>query len=270
MKLGISSYTYPWEAGTGDEHPPAPLTPDMLLARAQALGVRVIQLADGLALDTFSPAALADYRARASAAGITLEVGTRGADAAHVARYIDISRQLGASLLRLVTRTPAGSLPPADTAALLRALLPDLERAGVTLALETYEGLSAQDFLAIMRAINSPHAGIVYDTANSLGRFESPRAVFETLREHIVNFHAKDVAARRHPSGMGFVIDGTPAGGGMIDLGGLIAAARGLPHDVNVILEHWLPAIGTIEERVQTEGRWAAQSVAWLRRHVAE
>ena len=67
MKLGISSYTYPWAVGVGDEIPAVRLDAFGLLLRAQALGVRVLQLADGLALHQLSAADLDAILHRAAA-----------------------------------------------------------------------------------------------------------------------------------------------------------------------------------------------------------
>lgn len=69
----------------------------------------------------------------------------------------------------------------------------------------------------------------------------------------------------RHPSQMGFAVEGQPAGAGMLDVPWLFAelAARGR-RDVSAILELWTPPGASLEETLATEQRWARESVRYL------
>ena len=270
MKLGISSYTFPWSVGMGDEVPNVRLNAHDLLAQAQALQVRVLQLADGLALHELSQAELDAILHKADALGIALEVGTRATTRQHILDYVRVARHLRSPFLRVVVRpeaarTPDHQLSVAETIALIRDVVPELRQNNVVLAIETHESLLAKELRSIVEQTDPRWVGVVFDTANSLGCFETAEMVFDTLREYIVNFHAKDVTTRRSGHSLGFVIEGTPAGQGKIDLPGLIAATRNLPHDCNVIVEHWVPSAGTLAATMAKEQAWAEASVAYLR-----
>jgi 3-oxoisoapionate decarboxylase len=276
MKLGISSYAYPWSVGASGTHKPAqPLRPSELIDRAQKLDVHVLQLADGLlGLGDMSDAQLDALRSKAALRGIALETGTRSVDAAEIERFLAIANRMGSPLLRVVMRTAQVTLTMDQTAALCRALLPACERLSVVLAIETGEARSVKELRAMLDAINSRFLGVVFDTANSLGRLETAEQVLDGLEPHIVNFHVKDVQIKRLPSSFGFVIDGTPAGDGIIDIPtllkrvGAIRTAKAVP-EINAILEHWGAFTNTIEETMTLEDQWVEKSVRYLRQFVA-
>jgi sugar phosphate isomerase/epimerase len=150
--------------------------------------------------------------------------------------------------------------------AAIRQVLPSLERQGVTLAFENNEAFSAVEFAGIVTRIGSPHVGICMDTANSLGRPETLRTVVENLAEHAVVLHAKDYDIRRIDTRMGFSVVGTAVGDGRVDfdwvLSELCRHGRG---GVSVIVEHWPPFSGTIEETIRNEEEWLSKSVRFLR-----
>ena len=270
MKLGISSYTYPWSVGVGDEIPAVRLTPFDLLARAQALNVRVLQLADGLDLHTLSHSTLDAILHKAQVMDIALEVGTRATNKEDLLAYIAIAQCLRSPFLRVVMRTTDCLLSAAESVSLINNVLPELERANVILAIETHESVTAKQLRGIIEATSTKWVGVCFDTANSLGCFETAEVVWAELKDYVVNFHAKDVTVNRYGRGLGFIIAGSPAGQGKLDLAGLINAARALPRKVNVILEHWVPAEQTLEETMHKEQRWAVESIAYLRRLIAD
>jgi sugar phosphate isomerase/epimerase len=273
MKLGISSYTYPWSVGAADSVPERTLDAFDLLARARALGVRVLQLAGGMAMDTVSPAQLDALAVQADDAGISLELGTRIGSKAEIDAYLAVARRLRARILRVVLQPAAG--PPDVAVALLRAAVADLEDAGVVLGVETHASLRAAVLRSMMDAVDSRYVGVVFDTANSLGCFEPAEYVLDQVLPHVVNFHAKDVRVRRSGHSQGFVIEGAPAGSGMLDLPGLINCVRAHPAgkaipEVNVIVEHWMPSCASMAETVAQEARWGEQSVRYLRQFVRD
>lgn len=270
MRLGISSYTYSWSVGVGDEVPDRCLSAFDLIGRARELGVRVLQLADGLALHALSEAELDAIAREAQAHGISLEVGTRATDRELLLAYVAVAVKLGSPLLRVITRTAERQLSWKESLALVREVSPNLERHQICLGIETHESMRAQDLRHLVEAVDSPYVGVVYDTANSLGCFESAEVVLETLLPYVVNFHAKDVRVRRSGHSLGFVIEGTQAGQGQLDLAGLIERVRANPTgkaipEVNVIVEHWMPGAATMAETLAQEQRWGEESVRYLR-----
>jgi sugar phosphate isomerase/epimerase len=271
-KLGIASWTLPWAIGVhGYPSPLRPLGWLGLLEKAVAAKVSVVQIADNLPLHELPDKELDQLRDAASACGLVLEAGTRSLDPEHLARYIAITHRIGARILRTVL---SGSLfGPKQLAAAEAAILkvlPALERQDVTLALENNEAFSALEFAGIITRIASPHVGICLDTANSLGRPETLQTVVEHLAEHAVVLHAKDYDIRRIDTRMGFSVVGTAAGDGRVDFNWVLAELRRRGRSgISVIVEHWPPFAGTIEESIRIEEEWLARSVRFLRSKVS-
>jgi sugar phosphate isomerase/epimerase len=265
MRIGISSWTYPWAIGaSGFTRPAQPLRLAGLLERASALEVGVVQIADNLPLHELDPAELRDARDQASSLGLTIEVGTRGVEPEHLRRYLSIAVELKAVLLRTLTHS-ADSQPSLQQAEKwIHEVLPEFESQGVTLGLENYEKHSCRELAALVRRLESRSVGVCLDTVNSLGALETPECVVETLASLTVNLHVKDFMIERVPQMMGFVIRGAPAGAGMLDIPWLL---REMPpgNNVSAILEQWPPFKESVEATVSMEQEWAEQGVQYLR-----
>jgi 3-oxoisoapionate decarboxylase len=270
-KLGIASWSLPWAIGVqGYPSPQRPLGCIGLLEKAAEAKVSVVQIADNLPLHELPDQELDQLREAATGLGLVLEAGTRSLDPEHLARYIAISHRIGARILRTVL---SGSLfGPKELAAAEAAILkvlPALERQDVTLALENNEAFSALEFAGIITRIASPHVGICLDTANSLGRPETLQTVVEHLAEHAVVLHAKDYDVRRIDTRMGFSVVGTAAGDGRVDFNWVLAELRRRGRSgISIIVEHWPPFAGTIEESIRIEEEWLSRSVRFLRSKV--
>ncbi|HTP57875.1 MAG TPA: TIM barrel protein [Spirochaetia bacterium] len=264
MRLGIGSYTFTWAVGvSGHEAPRVPIGAESLVREGRRLGVSVVQVGDNLPLHEMPPARLETLAKEARSAGISLEVGTRGTDPAHLRKYLAIAAVLGARLVRSMV---SGSIEDADRD--LRAVVPDYERAGVVLALENYEKHPAAALAGLVKRLASPSLGVCLDTVNSLGALEPPGEVLASLLTHTVCLHVKDFDIVRADHRMGFSVIGAPAGRGMLDVPALLGAARREARDPNAILELWTPYVGSVEATVQKEREWAEESIRELRRYV--
>ncbi len=268
MELGIASWSVPWSIGVpGYPQPSSPLGAVGLLEKAVGADTCVVQIADNMPLHELPDSDLDRLREAARARGLRLESGTRSLNPEHLARYIGITHRIGARLLRTVL---SGSLcgPEQLTAAEtgIRQILPMLDREDVTLALENNEAFSAAEFAILIRRIASPRVGICLDTANSLGRPETLETVVEQLAEHAVVLHAKDYDIRRVDTRMGFSVTGTPAGEGRVNFDWVLTElCRHGRTGISVIVEHWQPFAGTIEETLRIEEEWLVRSVKFLR-----
>ena len=187
MKLGMSSWSVPWSFGVrGYPQPARPIDAVALLDKAVEHHVRIVQIADNMPLHELTDMELDRLSKAAAGRGLVLEVGTRGLEREHLARYVAIADRLGARALRTVL---AGSLlGPGELAgaeAAIRGLLGDLERHEVTLALENNEAFSAAQYSELMERIGHPLVGMCLDTANSLRRpelLEPSSAAWRSMR----------------------------------------------------------------------------------------
>ena len=271
MRLGISSYTFVWAVGVpGYPQPAQPLSAAGLIARAAELGVRVVQIADNLPLHQLPVAELQALAAQAHERGIDLEVGACGIRPDHLLAYLQLAGDLRSPLLRVVIDAEGQRPGVNDVVQSLRQVLPQFERAGVTLAIENHDRFRAATLASLMQRCESPQLGICLDTANSLGAGEDVDTVLRAVGRWVVNLHVKDFTARRLPHHKGFVVEGCPTGKGLLDIRRLLTDLKALGRDSNVILELWPPPDATIEESVAKEAAWAEQSLAYLRKLVPE
>ena len=264
MQLGISSWACAWSIGVAGQEPAQPMDAAGLIRLAAGLGVSVVQLADNLPVPDYE-----EVRRTAVAHGVTLELGTRGIGPAHLSRQLELCRYLGSSFLRTVADMRDDRPHPDEIVASVRAMLPELRSAGVTLGLENHDRFTAETLSGIVDRIGDPRAGVCLDTVNSFGSLEGPEVVVHTLARHVVNLHVKDFVVRRATHSMGFEITGAPAGQGRLDIPWLLAELKNAGRDPNAIIEHWPAPEGSIEQTAAKERQWCAESVAYLRTLIA-
>ena len=269
MKLGLGSFAYAWAIGVPGFPPPRPMSAIDLVERAAELGVHVVQIGDNLPLHTLQPAQLRALEAAAQACRVDIEVGTRGIAPEHLERYLDLATRFSSRVLRVVVDTPDHRPSEGEVLSTLKPLLPSFEAQGVVLAIENHDRFAATTLARLITELNSPAVGICLDTANSLGALEGTKEVVATLAPFTVNLHVKDVIVRRSNETMGFVVEGRPAGDGMIDIPWLLQQVGSSGREHNVILELWPPKRSSLAESIATEDAWARTSVTYLRRLIA-
>jgi sugar phosphate isomerase/epimerase len=264
MRLGISSWTYPWSIGVNGFPPARPIRLADLLERASVLKVEVVQIADNLPLHKLDSSELRDARDQATSLGLTIEIGTRGVEPAHLHRYLSLAVGLDAVLVRTLTNTRESEVSLEQAEKWIRQVLPEFESQGVTLAMENYEAHSCRSLAALLRRLESRHVGICLDTVNSLAALETPENVVEALASLTVSLHVKDFVIERAPNMMGFVVRGARAGTGRLEIPWLLGQMNP-GANVSVILEQWPPWQESVEATVAMEQEWAAQGVEHLR-----
>jgi len=265
VRLGLGSYGVAWAIGVPGFPVQTPLDAFGLLARAVEWGLDLVQIADNLPLDQMTSGELASLGARADHDRVSLEVGMRGLREETVVRYLEIARRLGSPIVRAVIDAPGFEPEPEEIVSILRRLVPALERAGVTLAIENHDRFPSAMLSEMVRAAGSSRVGVCLDTVNSFGALEGPAAVVETLGPLTVNLHLKDFTIRRAGHRMGFAVEGMPAGRGRLDVPWLLKRLREMGRDPNAILELWVPPEEDVVRTVAKEREWAEQSLAYLR-----
>jgi sugar phosphate isomerase/epimerase len=235
-----------------------------MIDEAAALGTTVFQICDYPAVESMSDDELASIRVHSDERGIELELGTRGVSEAHLQRYLDMATMLDATFVRTMLHVPDHQPDTAEAIKLLSSIIPAHADRGVTLGLETYEQVATEDLVAVVGTIGSPFLGICLDPANSVARLEMPSDVIAACAPWVVNVHVKDFSFTRAAGLVGFTLVGCPLGTGLLPYEAMMEAVR--PHDrgVNLIVEHWVPPAGSLEETCEIESEWTAHSVAFL------
>jgi sugar phosphate isomerase/epimerase len=271
MRLGLGSYAYAWAiGGVSGCKPEHPMDAFAFIDRAMELGVRLVQIADNIPLHGLSQVERDSLLTRAQRLGLAIEVGTRGIGQDHLRTYLHIAGEFGSPILRTVTDSDDYHPSMGEIIETLCAVLPEFESAGITLAVENHDRFTAREFRHIVEQVRSPNIGICLDTVNSFGALEGPEVVVDTLGPCVVNLHIKDFSIRRASYVMGFVVEGTAAGHGRLNIPWLLDRLQRHGRDFNAVLETWPPPAATLADTIQRENEWAATSIAYLRTLIPE
>lgn len=270
MKLGISSYACTWAMGIEGFKPPAPLDLVGLLNRCEELGVRLLQVADNLPLHLVPPDELKQFIRRAGETGVEIETGTAGFQPDHLRKYVSIAQRAGSGILRVVIDTRQYRPDEEEIKRTLRDIVPDLESAGIKLAIENHDRFPSEKLIEFVQAAGSDSVGVCLDTTNSLALPERVEEVVETLGPFAVNLHLKDYEILRSNQMMGFRIEGRPVGQGRLDTRYVLGRLRDFGRDPNAILELWTPAGDSLETTIEKEYRWLKESVQYLRQYIPD
>ncbi|MDN3496849.1 TIM barrel protein [Planococcus sp. APC 4015] len=260
--IGLGTYAFFWQHS---DRVAEPLTLRGAFEATRAMDVDLFQICDFAPLESMTDAELTDAAATARDLGLTIELGTKGIEPAHLARFLQIAEAFDARLVRSMLHGPT-SRPTLDEAETwLREALPAYEAAGITLALETYEQVATADLVALVASFGSAHLGICLDPGNVVARLERPRDCVELAADHVVGIHAKDFAFARQDGWVGFTYSGAAMGTGLHDYPHLLETVRPRERGVNEIVEHWLPWQGDPETTIRTERDWTRTTVEYLR-----
>jgi len=271
FRIGLGSYAFTWACGLpGYPLPARPWSANHLLEKAAELGVDVVQIADNIPLSKLNEKELHSLRSLSEAKNVAIEVGTRGTKPELLAHYVDLAAFFDSPILRslIVEENPKAServsLEKAESQ--IREILPVLEKKGIVLAIENYERYTSGSLKRLVDNLQSNYVGVCLDTVNSFGVPEDQQRIIKTLASATVNLHVKDFRIARLPHTMGFLLEGTPTGEGMLDIAALMEALPAKKAPISAIIELWTPYQGDIEQTVKLESEWAERSVVNLRR----
>lgn len=262
--IGLGTYAFFWQHSA---RAPQPLDLPAMIQRTRDFGGEVFQICDYLPILGFPDAQLRDVKAVADRAGIVLELGTKGIQPAHLAKFLHMAQALGATVLRSMVNTPDHRPTLSEAEKLLKEILPAYEAAGVKIGLETYEQLGSRELVSLVESIGSPSLGICLDPANCVAALEHPRDVIDRCAPYVVNLHVKDFAFTRRGGWVGFTLEGTELGQGLLDYDYMIRKVAPESRGINRIVEHWLTWQDSFEETCRLENQWNANNLAYMKAH---
>jgi sugar phosphate isomerase/epimerase len=279
MKLGINTYTLMWSIGfkgpnpafpDKEARPTHPMTAMQLLETAHDLGLSLVQTGPNLPLEKLPEAELEAFISKANEWGITLELGTRGVDAEHLAKMVPLAKRMGAKLIRTLPEVggkydTTGQLLPDE----IKKSVALLEKEGICLGVENGR-TPALDLKAALDKIGSPNVGVILDMVNSLAVPEGWKYVATVLAPYTMCVHYKDFTIKRAWHMMGFICEGTPTGQGMVETGWLLNELKVSKYDFNVIIELWPSEQETADATAALEQSWLPGSVAYLRQYIKD
>jgi sugar phosphate isomerase/epimerase len=265
MQLGISSYTYTWAVGVPGSIPEKPLSAFDLIDKAHSSGIRLVQIADNLPLEKLSKEELRSLFEYANVKGVSLEMGGRGLTPEHTMKCLKAAEMLRSPLLRMIIDSQDYEPDIQTIKKIIGDLLPEFRSRKIKLAIENHDRLKAREFEEIIVSAGSEWVGICLDSVNSMGAGEGFETVSEILIPYTINLHLKDFTIRRVTHKMGLVVEGTPAGKGMLHITGLIDTLSEYGRCNSAILELWTPPEFKIEDTLDKEKKWAEESIVYLK-----
>jgi 3-oxoisoapionate decarboxylase len=262
VSTGLSTYAFFWQW-----HPSAarPMSLAAMVEATAEQGVGRFQICDYPAIEGWDAAQLDALRQHAADRDVALELGTRGIGPVHLQRYLHLAERLGVTLVRSMLNV-GDHRPGRDEAVdLLRAAAPRYERAGVTLALETYEQVPVATLVDVVEAVASPAVGICLDPANCVAALELPLDTVRRTAPHVKNLHVKDFHFTRQDGWVGFSLVGCPLGEGLLPYAEMVALVDPDARGISRIIEHWLPWQGDSATTIALEQRWTEHNLSYLR-----
>jgi sugar phosphate isomerase/epimerase len=270
MKLGISSYTFPWAIGLPDATPSHPLTPLQLLEKARELGVGIVQFGPNMPLDKLPAKELREVVKRANSWKIDLEMGTVGIDPVTLRGQIRFAKRIGAILLKTTPEGTDGRIPMAtEISNSLRAVADDLAEGEIGLAIDNSR-IPAPELNEILESIRSPLLGVALDTANPMAIPQGWQISVRVLAHRTLSLQIKDFVVQPAARGMGFSVKGCPVGEGQLNIPWLVESFAALRIEPSTILESWTPEQETLEGTIALEDAWAQQGVDYLRQFIPD
>jgi sugar phosphate isomerase/epimerase len=261
MKVGISSWSYPWSIGISGREPEKPMNEQILLQKAIELNAQVLQFSDNFPLHLLQDNELGSLKDNANAANILIETGTSGVSIDHLRNYIEISKELSSPILRTLLHDPKNTPELSIARKNIEKLVPFLEENSVTLAIENHDFYYLKEIAEIVENINSPNVRVCLDPVNNLGLGESLDETLHALAKYTVSFHCKDYTITRKPSKMGFDVVGAPLGTGLLDME---LCYQLLDDQISYVVELWTPWQGNIVDTIAIEELWAKGSMDYL------
>ena len=266
-RLGLTSYAY-YRASqaVGPDGAPA-IAPWSLLDKVTELGLEVLQICENVPLAGLDASTLGRFRDDAERRGVILEVGTNGLDPDYLRSQLEITRVLGAHLLRIVPWGGAESqhrLSVDDLCDVIGRLMPLCRDHDITLGIENHFDLRDEDLVALVRRLDDERVGICLDTANSTGLLQKPIETAELLAPYVVSLHLKDFVITK-VAGTGYRISGVPLGQGWLDAAMILDAVSRTGRQTNVLLELWMEPEESVQATLAKEEEWVRRSVAYAR-----
>ena len=265
MRLGLSSFTFTWAIGVPGSEPVNPMPIPGLLEKASSYGISLVQIADNLPVENLTEDELELLAGYSTEKGIALEMGGRGLTTEHTMKCLHAAGILKSPILRMVIDTAGFEPSVPDIKGIVRDLLPEFRSRKIRLAIENHDRLKAREFEDIIISAGSDWVGICLDSVNSMGAGEGFGTVSDILIPYTINLHIKDFTIRRASHKMGIIIEGAPAGKGMLDIPDLLNRTLQTGLCQSAVLELWTPPEEEVEATIKKEAKWAEESIAYLK-----
>ncbi len=173
------------------------MVPTDLLAHAAAQGLVGVQIhvedGEAASLAAMDGADLAVFGAEARRLGLAVHVETSSTEAWDLARTVAIAHAVGAAAMRCYPRHEGRlSTVIARTIENLRGLATLDPDARLRVTLEQHEDLTSAELIHILKAVDNPRLGLLFDFGNMVNAGEMPLAALQLQAPWVREVHVKD------------------------------------------------------------------------------
>ena len=260
MRIGTTSFGFRYQLLDPALAPP--LT--SLIDQAAGAGLDMLQICENARPLELGEIEWQRLLGHARSAGVAIGLGCKTTRQDVFAAYLMRAAALPHRMLRLVFEEEEGAPPTREQVdRFLQRAAPQLEAAGVRLAIENHFDVPSRLLADAVRPYPVQLIGFCVDTANSLRNFESPEQVMELLGGRAFCYHIKDFQVAGHL--LGFAVTGAPLGKGALKLDSLLARILEHNPEPDLYVENWVPASGNRDIDIGQDAAWLAQSLVCLR-----
>lgn len=265
MKLGIGSFAYRWSVGRPYYRPEKPMSADDLIDRCVEYGVKALLYCNNMELENYADEKLYALHDRLEKEGIEIETGSRGTDRDYFIRMLNVSKILGAKVMRIgwdMDRTADAEgikkqiQNGIDT---IKSLMPLAHEYGIDIGIENGKGNLVSEVKEIIEGVADPAFGAVVDTCNSTVFLTPTEEAVRILAPYAKSVHIKDYVVTLNSRGD--IITGVALGKGYVDFKKILQILEENGYDGNCFIELYIDRCDTHEETVKNEWSLVKESI---------
>ena len=269
MRLGIGSFAYRWSVGRPYYRPEKPMSADDLIDRCVEYGVKALLYCNNMELENYPDEKLYALHDRLEKEGIEIETGSRGTDRDYFIRMLNVSKILGAKVMRIGwdmdRTTDAEGIKKQiqngiDT---IKSLMPLAHEYGIDIGIENGKGNLVNEVKEIIEGVADPAFGAVVDTCNSTVFLTPTEEAVRILAPYAKSVHIKDYVVTLNSRGD--VITGVALGKGYVDFKKILRILEGNGYDGNCFIELYIDRCDTHEETVKNEWSLVKESIDYAK-----
>lgn len=241
---------------------PSPFDIFSLMDLTAANGLAGVEVPPAEYLTDLRPENISRVKEYAEKRRLYIVFDTGPANAAELSALIPVAKELSVRVIRVTaslilcgerrTVKDTWSQHISGIVGELRAVRGQAEEAGVTIAVENHQDLTADELVEICAGVGGRNIGVTLDSLNPLAVVEEPLAYARRLGALIKNVHLKDY--KLYNTRQGFRLVRCGIGEGVLDVPGLMSVLKEVAPDATTALE--LAALHNRHVQFLDEGYW--------------
>ena len=267
-QLGIGSFAYRYQAGFPGCMPDAPLTPLSFIDDVQRLGLKRLQLCENIRYADSDTKAIGVMVNRVKELGLAVEIGMNGVTRENLRKHIKLAKEFESKFIRSVI----GVMDPDENKAVpiivqnIKSVLNELRDNEISLGLENYFDNSTQQIVQVIKDVNDPLVGSVFDSTNCIGFIERPMDALALMLPHIKSMHLKDYRMVKTEAGITMV--GQVLGQGVLDVKAILKKVLAMNPQASIIIELTIKRTDglSVTEVIEEEKRHIVKSVEYAKK----